>query len=105
MEVQTGKSEKNAGQVGQGDVLGSAQQVLGQSDKVSTPTAAVPSLPESPDFTQQQLPRTQLPIAVLETLFDSSRDKSRHNSTWSGQQPGVQRSPHKPTGNCSEVFW
>lgn len=68
MEVQTGKSEKNAGQVGQGDVLGSAQQVLGQSDKVSTPTAAVLSLPESPDFTQQQLPRTQLPIAVLETL-------------------------------------
>lgn len=51
MEVQTGKSEKNAGQVGQGDILGSAQQVLGHSDKVSAPTAAVPSLPESPDFT------------------------------------------------------
>lgn len=63
MEVQTGKSEKNAGQVGQGDVLGSAQQVLDQSDKVSTP-----SLPESPDFTQQQLPRTQFLTDVLETL-------------------------------------
>lgn len=49
MEVETGEGEKNAAQVGQRDVLGPAQEVLGhQSDKVSALTAAAPL--GSPDY-------------------------------------------------------
>lgn len=50
MEVETGEGEKNAAQVGQGDVLGPAQEVLGhQSDKVSGALTAAAPL-GSPDY-------------------------------------------------------
>lgn len=64
MEVQTGKSEKNAGQVGQGDILGSAQQVLGQSNKVSTPTQL------SPPFLRAQIsPSSSFPEPNSRQVF------------------------------------